>query len=107
MLRQKHDEIPKDIEKEIPDIQMHGKVVRGDDAESDRELKFHKVQIPTGDGEFVETDTMVTVVRHRKRTGVVSGLPTLPSLMAFGSICAGSVPVSSARGDLPPTELPV
>ena len=64
VLRQKHGEITKEVEREIPEINLLGKVVRENDAESDREVKFHHVTIETADGTF-ETDTMITVFQYR------------------------------------------
>jgi len=58
VLRQKHGEITPDLELEIPDIQLAGKVIRADDAEADREIKFHHVP-------EIDTDTMVTVFQYR------------------------------------------
>ena len=64
VLRQKHGEITKEVEREIPEINLLGKVVRENDAESDREVKFHHITIETADGTF-ETDTMVTIFQYR------------------------------------------
>ena len=58
VLRQKHGEISKELDREIPDLQLLGKVIRADDAEADREVKFH--HLPD-----IDTDTMVTVFQYR------------------------------------------
>lgn len=65
VLRQKHGEIPREMEADIPDIQLFGKAVKGDDAENDREIKFHALTILDDDGVSHETDTMVTVFQYR------------------------------------------
>jgi hypothetical protein len=60
VLRQKHGEISNELDQEIPDIQLMGRVMQAHDAEADRELKFHHVP-------EIDTDTMVTVFQCREQ----------------------------------------
>lgn len=64
VLRQKHGEITRELEMQLPDIHLMGKAVRTDGDEADREVKFHHLLVEHN-GATYETDTMVTVFQYR------------------------------------------